>query len=80
MSRHYNTEHPERSRSNYRSRPGVYSGGRKRREMASLESLRAKQVRRVAATCTSTEDHTHDVLEPLCNGSPVNLYDSEPTE
>ena len=65
MSRKHNTAHTERGTSNYPNRPGMYRMHRPP-TMATLESLRVKQDRRVRATCTRGSEHnTHE-----CNGVP----------
>lgn len=62
MSTKYNTKH-FRSKSNYPSRPGIYSHER----MEDLETLRARQNARIRNTCTIK--HNHNSSEK-CNGRP----------
>lgn len=64
MSMKHNCLHPNRGRSNYPHRPGMYSHG----SLANVDGLRARQERRVRETCTL--DHEHDVHGLGCNGRP----------
>lgn len=74
MSRHYNTTHPERSRTDetkgYRKR--LQSRGlSKAPRMADVADLRNKQERRIRETCTITHEHDTD----NCNGLPFPYAD-----
>jgi hypothetical protein len=66
MSRHHNTKHDERSGSNYAERTGVMGTGGHLPAIEGNSGLRAKQDRRIKATCTVGEDHDRHE----CNGQP----------
>lgn len=70
MSRHHNTKHFERSGSNYEGRPGMMGTGGHLPAIEGNAGLRARQERRVKATCTVSEDHDHHA----CNGFPWPAY------
>lgn len=69
MSRHCNTKHPNRSRTDdtkgYRKRLQARGLGKAPR-MANVDDLRTRQERRIRETCTLV--HVHDGLR--CNGLP----------
>lgn len=74
MSRHYNTKHPDRSRTDdtrgYRKRLQSRGLG-KAPALADVDVLRNRQERRVVATCTL--DHNHDAdfsHSDHCDGVP----------
>jgi hypothetical protein len=75
MSRHHNTKHPLRGVSHYPSRL-KRRGFSKSPELESSETLRKRQEKRVAETCTLGDNHEHRVNavnddgELICNGRP----------
>lgn len=78
MSRHYNTRHDDRNKSNYPERLN-HRGLSKAPAMEELEVLERRQDRRVRDTCTLV--HEHDTID--CNGFPWwqgnDVHGPEPT-
>lgn len=66
MSRHHNTKHDERSPANYANRPGMMGTSGHLTAVEGNSGLRAKQERRIRATCTIGDNHDHHE----CNGVP----------